>query len=90
MRIDDQVLADAKAYAAQHHRSLNSVIEEALRRLLDQPMMTDLPPATFTTYGGRGGPDDREVGRMDAAELKDVMYAEEDAGYREEIGDDRR
>jgi hypothetical protein len=90
VRIDDQLLADAKTFAAQHHRSLNSVIEEALRRLLDQPTMADLPPAAFTTYGGRSGPDDREVGRMDAAELKDFMYAEEDARYREELGNDPR
>ena len=34
VRIDDQLLADAKAYAAQRHRSLNSVIEDALRDLL--------------------------------------------------------
>jgi hypothetical protein len=81
VRIDDALLADAKAYAAQHHRSLNSVIEEALRDLLEQPGMADLPPAAFTTYGGgAGGPD---VGELNAAELKELMYAEEDERYRE-------
>jgi plasmid stability protein len=36
VRIDDQLLADAKAFAAQHGRSLNSVMEDALRQLLNR------------------------------------------------------
>lgn len=35
MRIDDELLANAKAYAARHGRSLNSVVEDALRQLLN-------------------------------------------------------
>jgi hypothetical protein len=82
VRIDDQLLADAKAFAAQHHRSLNSLIEEALRDLLAQPPTADLPPAAFTTYGGDTA--DPDVGELDAAEIKELMYGEEDARYREE------
>jgi hypothetical protein len=33
-RIDEDLLAKAKAMAARQHRSLNSVMEEALRRML--------------------------------------------------------
>jgi hypothetical protein len=34
-RIDEDLLAKAKAMAARQHRSLNSVMEEALRRMLE-------------------------------------------------------
>jgi hypothetical protein len=34
-RIDEGLLARAKAMAARQHRSLNSVMEEALRRMLE-------------------------------------------------------
>jgi hypothetical protein len=33
-RLDPELLADAKALAARQHRTLNSVMEEALRRLI--------------------------------------------------------
>lgn len=33
-RIDEELLAEAKAMAARQHRSLTSVMEEALRRML--------------------------------------------------------
>lgn len=84
MRIDDELLADAKALAAQQHRSLNSIFEQALREMLGHPRGIDLPPAAFTTYGGgAGGPD---VGELDAAGLKEVMYGDEGARYREGRG----
>lgn len=34
IRLDEHLLAEAKAYAARHNASLNSVMEEALRRML--------------------------------------------------------
>lgn len=36
MRIDEQLLNEAKAYAARNGRSLNSVMEDALRQLLNR------------------------------------------------------
>ena len=36
-RIDEEILAEAKALAARQHRSLNSVMEEALRRMIREP-----------------------------------------------------
>lgn len=41
MRIDDELLADAKAFAARHGRSLNSVMEDALRQMLNRVTATD-------------------------------------------------
>jgi len=35
-RLDPELLAEAKALAARQHRTLNSVMEDALRRLLAQ------------------------------------------------------
>ncbi|MEU4577073.1 hypothetical protein [Nonomuraea sp. NPDC023979] len=36
MRIDETLLNEAKAYAARNGRSLNSVMEDALRQLLNR------------------------------------------------------
>ncbi|GAA2900852.1 hypothetical protein GCM10020220_107760 [Nonomuraea rubra] len=36
MRIDEVLLNEAKAYAAKNGRSLNSVMEDALRQLLNR------------------------------------------------------
>jgi hypothetical protein len=36
VRIDEALLAEAKAYAARHNRSLTSVLEDALRELLSR------------------------------------------------------
>jgi predicted HicB family RNase H-like nuclease len=33
-RIDEEILAEAKALAARQRRSLNSLMEEALRRMI--------------------------------------------------------
>jgi hypothetical protein len=56
-RIDEEILAEAKAVAARQHRSLNSVMEEALRRWLAiaQELATR-PPVELTTSGTPGDP----------------------------------
>lgn len=55
VRIDDELLTEAKAYAARHHRSLNSVMEEALRRMLRTALeLQERPPVTLTTAPGGG------------------------------------
>lgn len=54
-RIDEEVLAEAKALAARQHRSLNSVMEEALRRLLKSAEeRTNRPRVTLPTSGTPG------------------------------------
>ncbi|MBO0839736.1 MAG: type II toxin-antitoxin system VapB family antitoxin [Sciscionella sp.] len=56
--IDDHLLAEAKAVAARSHRTLGSVVEDALRKLLaeyDKPRY-ELPTSgvPFTTDGEGG------------------------------------
>jgi hypothetical protein len=54
-RLDEELLAEAKAYAARQHRSLNSVMEEALRRwLVTVRQLQSRPRVEITTYGGSG------------------------------------
>ena len=54
-RIDEEVLAEAKALAARQHRSLNSVMEEALRRWLATAQeLATRPPVELTTSGVPG------------------------------------
>lgn len=56
MRIDDQLLADAKAFAARHGRSLNSVVEDALRQLLNRTAgQAGRERVELPVYGDEGG-----------------------------------
>lgn len=54
-RLDEDLLAEAKAQAARQHRSLNSVMEDALRQWLATVReLENRPPVELTTYGGGG------------------------------------
>jgi hypothetical protein len=56
VRIDDELLADAKAFAAERHRSLNSVIEDGLRQLLSTARLAkSRPQAELPVFGGEPG-----------------------------------
>jgi hypothetical protein len=56
-RIDEEILAEAKALAARQHRSLNSVMEEALRRWLAVAQeLATRPPVVLPTSGNPGDP----------------------------------
>ncbi|HTU03940.1 MAG TPA: ribbon-helix-helix protein, CopG family [Trebonia sp.] len=58
-RIDEEILAEAKALAARQHRSLNSVMEEALRRMIKSANeRQDRPRVQLVTYGD---PNDRPL-----------------------------
>ncbi len=85
MRIDDQLLADAKSFAAQRHRSLNSVIEDALRDMLRRAEAPGQEPAVFPVSGG-SGPATPGLDLSDPRVLKDLMYEEEDEYYRKRAG----
>ena len=89
MRIDDELLADAKALAAREHRSLNSVIEDALRELLRRTETRDPEPVVFPTYGG-SGPARPDLDLNDPRVLKELMYEEEDEFYRRQARDEAR
>jgi hypothetical protein len=54
-RIDEEILAEAKALAARQHRSLNSVMEEALRRMLSiEHNVQTRPYVNLPTFGSPG------------------------------------
>jgi len=54
VNIDDELLASAKVLAARTHRTIGSVLEEALRKMLDEtaehPAAVTLPD--FSYVGG--------------------------------------
>jgi hypothetical protein len=55
VRIDDALLAEAKAYAARHNRSLTSVLEDALRELLSRHgERTERAPVKLDVFYGDG------------------------------------
>ncbi|WP_206061477.1 DUF6364 family protein [Nonomuraea basaltis] len=54
VRIDEQLLNEAKAYAARNGRSLNSVMEDALRQLLNRATeAAERPRVELVTSGSR-------------------------------------
>jgi hypothetical protein len=54
-RIDEELLAKAKEMAARQHRSLNSVMEEALRRMLEIEHNVQIRPYVhLPTFGAPG------------------------------------
>jgi hypothetical protein len=54
-RIDEEILAEAKALAARQHRSLNSVMEEALRRMITSSRAVESGPLVeLPAYGHAG------------------------------------
>jgi plasmid stability protein len=55
VRLDDDLLAEAKTYAAQHHTTLNSVMEEALRQMLATARQKrEREPFRLHTFRGDG------------------------------------
>ena len=71
VRLDDELLAEAKALAARTGRTLTRVIEDALRQSLaqrDGPTGSAAPLPTFAGRGLRPG-----VDLDDSAGLLDVM-----------------
>lgn len=55
VRLDDELLAEAKQLAARTRRSLNSVVEDALREMLARRRQRERRrPVSLTTVGGNG------------------------------------
>ena len=68
VRIDEALLNEAKAYAAQNGRSLTSVMEDALRQLLNRSTeAADRPRVELPVSGEASGP------MLTWAELKELM-----------------
>jgi len=86
-RIDADLLAEAKALAAQQHRTLNSVMEEALRRMVATAHEIQARPRVeLITWSGElmPGIDLRPEG------IKAILDREDVEHYLEVAADDAR
>jgi Bacterial antitoxin of type II TA system, VapB len=76
VRLDEALLGQAKAYAARHGRTLTSVLEDALRELLNRhEASTDRPRVTLDVFHGTGLMPGIEIDR--GARLHDLLDAED-------------
>ena len=84
VRIDDELLADLKALAARQHRTLNSVMEEAFRRMIAVAQeQVQRPPVRLTTSGPAEG------GRhLTPGEIKRVLDDEDVEHFLEVTADE--
>ncbi|MEV4361401.1 hypothetical protein ACWEPL_41430 [Nonomuraea sp. NPDC004186] len=72
MRIDETLLNEAKAYAARNGRSLNSVMEDALRQLLNRSAeLAERPRIELPVSGSAAGP------KLTWAEIKEILEQED-------------
>ncbi len=77
IRLDDELLAQAKQYAARTGQTLTAVIEDALRQALARrPDDSPRKPVRLTTVGGRGPLPGVDLD--DSAALLDLMEAGDD------------
>jgi len=81
VRIDETLLNEAKAFAARNGRSLNSVMEDALRQLLNRfPEAADRPRVELITSDQPAGYQPWVQVRLDAGEkLEHIVYDVDDA-----------
>jgi hypothetical protein len=84
-RINEDVLAQAKALAARQHRSLNSVMEEALRRMLKSAEeQGNRPQVTLPASGTPGVP------HPTWEQIKDIIDQEDIEHFLEVAANDAR
>ena len=84
-RLDEELLAEAKAQAARQHRSLNSVMEEALRRWLAVAQeLATRPPVELPTSGTLGAP------HPSWKQIQEVLEQEDIEHFLEVTADDAR
>jgi plasmid stability protein len=77
VRIDDELLADAKTFAARHGRSLNSVVEDALYQMLRRTREADERPHVDLPVSGGGGLQPRWAPDTDIKEIAHEVAAED-------------
>jgi hypothetical protein len=84
-RIDEEILAEAKALAARQHRTLNSVMEEALRRMIATAReLEGRPQVTLITSGHSG---DEPLIDTSPAGLKRFLEGEDVTHFAEVTAD---
>jgi hypothetical protein len=71
IRIDDQLLAEAKQLAVRTGRTLTAVVEDALREVLNRQRRPDRRAVELTTFGGNGPRPGVDLD--DSAALLDLM-----------------
>src|SRR5271169_1884199 len=85
VRIDDELLAELKALAARQHRTLNSVMEEAFRRMITAAKEQEQRPRVeLPTWGNPGDP------HLSWEEIKELITQEDTEHYLEVRADDAR
>jgi hypothetical protein len=87
-RIDEEILAEAKALAARQHRSLNSVMEEALRLMLKTAHEREARPRVILPTSG--DPADRGKIDMSPARIKEILAEQDIEHFLEVLADDAR
>ncbi len=86
-RVDEDLLAEVKAFAARRHRTLNSVMEDALRQMLAiARQVEDRPPPDLITWDGQLRPDIT----LDADDIKDIRDRDDIEHYLEVAAHDAR
>lgn len=86
VRIDEELLADAKAFAAKHGRSLNSVVEDALHQMLRRVRDAGERPRVDLPVSGGGGLQPRWAPDADVKEIAHELDME-DFLLKQERGD---
>jgi hypothetical protein len=83
MDIQDQLLIQAKKVAAETHRSLTAVVEDALRAVLEAPKSKAARPFKMKTFdGGAEGGVRPGIDLDNTAETIAFLESERDARYR--------
>jgi hypothetical protein len=54
IRVDDQLFKEVEKWAAQSNRSVEAVVEQALRAALPPPRKPRTGPVILPTFGGSG------------------------------------
>ncbi|GLW06272.1 hypothetical protein Misp01_14020 [Microtetraspora sp. NBRC 13810] len=80
-RLDETLLSEAKAFAAEHGRSLNSVMEDALRQLLNRAIQADHRPIVVLPTAGHRA--DAPAAHFSTEVIKELIDVEECSGYEE-------
>jgi plasmid stability protein len=77
LQLDDDLMAEAKSYAARHHRTLTSVVEESLRQLLAEARKPrERRPVTLPVSKRTGG-FQPGVDIANSAALQDILDEDE-------------
>ena len=78
IRLDQDLLRRAKMRAVESHRTLTSIIEEALRTsLMPRLSSTSLPPLHIVPFRGKG-----TRRGVDLTKTSTLLAAEDEARYR--------